>query len=63
MKFAAKFHVMLNVPGKGIFSFGNNPSQQLSNIDGPWTYGPNVYNLQNDNGHCAVQVSCDTRKY
>ena len=63
MKSAAKFYVLLNTPGRGIFSFGGwassiTTSQQLSTIDGAWTYGPNLYQLQSDYGHCAVQVSC-----
>jgi hypothetical protein len=53
---------MQNVPGKGVFTFGGVntgilTSQQLPRIDGSWTYGPDLFQLQNDYGQCAVQVS------
>ncbi len=56
---------MLNIPGRGIFAFGGiyssiTTSQQLPRIDGSWTYGPNLFQLQNDYGQCAVQVNRDS---
>ena len=57
----AKFHNLVVVPNRGLFSFGGtyNPltnAQRLPTIAGTWELGPYLYKQQALNGECVVQV-------
>jgi hypothetical protein len=49
------------VPNQGWFIFGGYGSkllttQKLQTLSSKWTAGPNLYQNNNDFGHCGVQV-------
>ncbi len=51
----------VRVPNQGWFIFGGyggtlQTTQKLQTLSGNWTAGPNLYQNNNDYGHCGVQV-------
>ena len=57
----AKFHNLVVVPNKGLFSFGGVygtliNAQRLPAIDGSWELGPYLYKQQIDYDECVLQV-------